>query len=92
VTLLNNLRGASWSVAFLERHNISKPITNVKTLFRIHCFSLEVRPVGTRKFSMRIKEMSLTVCVFICECDSADHSLFCQLLPKQFFMIHLMAM
>jgi hypothetical protein len=33
VTLQNNLRGSSWSVAHLESHNISKHITDVMTLF-----------------------------------------------------------
>jgi hypothetical protein len=82
VTLLNNSRGASWYVASRESHNISKPITYVMILFFIHFPSLEVRPVRTRKYCMQINEMSLKVCVFIYECDSAYCSLFCQLLPK----------
>jgi hypothetical protein len=76
VTLQNNLRGASWSVTPLESNNISKHITDVMTLFRIHCFSLEVRLVGTRKYCMQTKAMPLKVCVFICECDSVYRSLF----------------
>jgi hypothetical protein len=38
VMLQNNLRGALWFVAPLESHNISKHITDVTTLFRIHYF------------------------------------------------------
>jgi hypothetical protein len=86
VTLQNNLRGASWSVAPLESHNISKHITDVTSLFHIHCFSLEVRLVGTRKYCMQAKVMLLKVCVFICECDSVYRSLFSQLVPKQYLM------
>jgi hypothetical protein len=76
VTLQNNLRGASWSVAPLESHNMSRYITNVMTLFHIHYFSLEVRLVGTRKYYRQTKVMPLMVCMFICECDSVYRSLF----------------
>jgi hypothetical protein len=76
VTLENNLREASWFVAPLESHNISKHITDVMTLFHIHYFSLKVRLVGTRKYCMQTKAMPLKVCVFICECDSVYLSLF----------------
>jgi hypothetical protein len=44
--------------------------------FCIHYFSLEVRLVGTRKYCMQTKAMSLKVCVFICECDFVYCSLF----------------
>jgi hypothetical protein len=69
VTLQNNLRGALWFVAPLENHNISKHITDVMTLFHIHCFSLMVRLVGTRKYCMQTKAVPLKVCVFLCDCD-----------------------
>jgi hypothetical protein len=49
VTLQNNLRGASWSVAPLESHNVSNLIMDVMTHFRIHYFPLVVRLVGTKK-------------------------------------------
>jgi hypothetical protein len=65
VTLQNNLRGASWSVAPLESHDISKHITDVMTLLSIHYFSLEVRLVGTRKYCMQTKALSLKVCVSV---------------------------
>jgi hypothetical protein len=74
VTLQNNLRGVSWSVAPLESHNILKHIMDVMTLFHTHYFSLELRLVGTRKYCMQTKEMSWKVCVFICECDFVYHS------------------
>jgi hypothetical protein len=45
-------------------------------------FSLEVRLVGTRKYCMQTKAMSLKICVFICECDFVYRSLFSQLVPK----------
>jgi hypothetical protein len=82
VTLQNNLRGASWSVAPLESHNISKHITDVITLFRIHCFSHEVRLAGTRKYCRQTIAMPLKVCVFICKCDFVYRSLFSQLVHK----------
>jgi hypothetical protein len=92
VTLQENLRGASWSVASLESHNISKHITDVMTLFRIHCFSLVVRLVGTRKYCIQNKAISLKVCVFLCVYDSVYHSFFSQLVPKQYLMFQLMEM
>jgi hypothetical protein len=92
VTLQNNLGGASWSVAPLESHNISKHIMDVMTLFCIHYFSLEVRLVGTRKYCMQTKAMSLKVCVFICECDFVYCSLFSQLVSKQYLMFQLLEM
>jgi hypothetical protein len=63
-------------------HNIVKHITYVMTLFRIHCFSLVVRLVGTSEYCMQTKAIPLKVCVFICVCDSVYHSFFSQLLPK----------
>jgi hypothetical protein len=63
-------------------HNIAKHITYVMTLFRIHCFSLVVRLVGTSEYCMQTKAIPLKVCVFICVCDSVYHSFFSQLLPK----------
>jgi hypothetical protein len=92
VTLQNNLRGALWFVAPLESHNISKHIMDVMTLFRIHCFSLVVRLVGTRKYYMQTKEIPLKVCVFLCDCDSVYHSFFSQLVPKQYLMFKEMEM
>jgi hypothetical protein len=47
VTNKINFRGASWSVAYLVSHNISKHIMDVMILFHIHYFLLEVRPDGT---------------------------------------------
>jgi hypothetical protein len=92
VTLENNLRRALSFVAPLERHNISKHITDVMTLFRIHCFLLMVRLVGTRKYCMQTKPIPLMVCVFLCDCDSVYHSFFSQLVPKQYLMFQLMKM
>jgi hypothetical protein len=82
VTLQNNLRGASWSVAPLESHNISKHITDVMTLFRIHYFPLVVRLVETKKYCMQNKAVPLKVCVFLCVCDSVYRSFFSQLVSK----------
>jgi hypothetical protein len=92
VSLQNNLKGASWSVAPLESHNISKHVTDVMTLFRIHCFLFEVKLVGTRKYCMQNKAMPLKVYVFICQCDSVYRSLFSQLVPKQYLLLQLMEM
>jgi hypothetical protein len=55
-------------------------------------FSLEVRLDGTRKYYMQTMAMSLKVIVFICECDSIYHSLFSQLVHKQYLMFQLMEM
>jgi hypothetical protein len=77
-------------VAPLESHNISKHITDVMTLFRIHGFSLVVRLVGTRKYFMQTKAISLKVCLFLC--DSAYRSFFSQLVPKQYLMFQQMEM
>jgi predicted nucleotide-binding protein (sugar kinase/HSP70/actin superfamily) len=82
VTLQNNLSGASWSVAPLESDNISKHITDVMTLFHIHCFSFEVRLIKKSKYCMQTKVMLLKVCVFICGCGSVYHSFFSQLVPN----------
>jgi hypothetical protein len=90
VTLQNNLTRASWSVAPLESHNISKHITDVMTLFRIHYFSLVVRLVGTRKYCMQTNTIPLKVCVFLCDCDSVCRSFFSQLVLKQYLMFQLM--
>jgi hypothetical protein len=38
VTLQNNLRGASWPVAPLQSHNISKHVMDVMAIFHIHFF------------------------------------------------------
>jgi hypothetical protein len=67
-------------------------ITDVMTLFRIHYFSLVVRQVGTRKYCMQNKAISLKVCVFLCVCDSVYRSFFSQLVPKQYLMFRLMEM
>jgi hypothetical protein len=40
--------------------------------------------VGTRKYCMQTKAMSLMVSVFIYECDSVYRSLFSQLVTKQY--------
>jgi hypothetical protein len=92
VTLQNNLRGALWFVAPLESHNISKHITDVMTLFRIHYFSFVVRLVGIRKYCMQTNAIPLKVCVFLCDCDSVYRSFFSQLVPKQYLMFQLMEM
>jgi hypothetical protein len=92
VTLQNNLRGALCFMAPLESHNISKHITDVMTLFRIHCFSLMVRLVGTRKYCMQTKVIPLKVCVFLCDCDFVYRSFFSQLVPKQYLIFQLMEM
>jgi hypothetical protein len=92
VTLQNNLRGASWSVAPLKSHNISKHIMDVMTLFCIHYFSLVVRLDGTRKYCMQTKAIPLKVCVFLCDCDYVYCSFFSQLFPKQYLMFQLMEM
>jgi hypothetical protein len=52
-----NFRWASWFVAYLASKSTSKHITDVMILFHIHCFFREVRPVGTRKYYMPIREM-----------------------------------
>jgi hypothetical protein len=65
VTLQNNLRGASWPVAPLQSHNISKHVMDVMAIFHIHFFLLAVRSVGTRKYCMQTKATPLKVCVFI---------------------------
>jgi hypothetical protein len=79
-------------VAPLESHNISKHITDVMTLFRIHCFPLVVRLVGTRKHCMQIKAIPLKVCVFPHVLYSLYRFFFSQLVHKQYLMFQLMDM
>jgi hypothetical protein len=92
VTLQNNLKRASWYVAPLESHNISKHIMDVMTLFHIHYFSLVVRLVGTRKYCMQIKAISLKVCVFHHVFYSLYYLFFSQLVHKHHLMFQLMEM
>jgi hypothetical protein len=92
VTLQNSFRRASWYVAPLESHNISKHITDVMTLFRIHYFSLTVRLVGTRKYFMQIKAIPFKVCVFPCVFYSLYPLFFFQLVRKHYLMFQLREM
>jgi hypothetical protein len=59
VTLQNNLRGASWSVAPLDNYNISKHITDVMTLFCIHLrgASWSVAPLDNHNISKHITDV-----------------------------------
>jgi hypothetical protein len=79
-------------VAPLESHNISKNITGVITVFRIHYFFLVVRLVGTRKYCMQIKAIPLKVCVFPPVFDYLYRLLFSQLVRKHYLMFQLMEM
>jgi hypothetical protein len=78
-------------VAPLESHNISKHITDVMTLFRIHYFSLVVRLVGIRKYCMQIKAIPLKI-VFPHVFYSLYHLFFSQLVHKHYLMFQLIEM
>jgi hypothetical protein len=76
-------------VAPLESHNILKHITDVMTLFCIHCFSHVVRLIGTREYCMQIKTILLKVCVYLRFVILYVY-LFFELVPKHYLMLQLM--
>jgi hypothetical protein len=55
-------------------------------------FFLVVRMVGTKKYCMQNKAISLKICVFLCVCDTVYRSFFSQLVPKQYLMFQLIKM